>query len=146
VGATTVTFRFEDYNGNIGSATSTVTVAVGTPRMTGSSGGVGTDPSSGAIYVNVVLTNTGTGNAQNLVINPLVFRTLSGTGTVTYNSTLSPATPIAIGNLAVGASVTTRVYLNVQGTATRISITESGPVQDVTGTNYNYSTAESVVP
>jgi hypothetical protein len=146
VGTTTVTFRFEDANGNIGSATSTVTVAVGVPRITGSSGGVGTDPSSGAIYVNVVLTNTGTGNAQNLVINSLVFRTLSGTGTVTYNSRLSPAVPITIGNLAVGAAMTTRVYLNVPVTATRISLTESGPVQDVLGTNYNYSTAESVIP
>ncbi len=145
VGATTVTFRFEDPSGNIGSATSAVTVTLGTPRITGSISGVGTDP-SGATYVNVVLTNTGTGNAQNLIINSLVFRTLSGTGTVTYDTTLSPKLPITIGNLYLGAPVTTRVYLNVPGTATRISITEDGSVQDVLGTNYNYSAAESVIP
>jgi hypothetical protein len=42
--------------------------------------------------------------------------------------------------------VTTRVLLNVPSTATRISITENGPVQDVLGTSYNYSTAEALVP
>jgi hypothetical protein len=137
VGMTTVTFRFQDSSGNIGAANATVTVAIGTPRITGSIAGVGTDP-SGAIYANVVLTNTGTGNARSLQINSLVFRTLSGTGTVTYNSTLSPALPLAIGNLDVGAAVITRLFLNVPGTATRISITESGPVQDVLGTKFNY--------
>jgi hypothetical protein len=144
VGATSVAFRFQDASGNIGTAAATVTVTIGTPRITGSVGGIGTDE-SGAIYVNVVLTNTGTGNARNLTITSLTFRTLSGTGTVTYNST-SPSLPIAIGNLDVGTSVTTRVFLNVPGTATRISVTESGPVQDVLGTNYNYSTAEALVP
>jgi len=143
IGTTTVTFLFEDSSGNIGSATSTVTVAIGAPRITGSIAGVGTDP-SGAIYVNVVLTNTGTGDGRNLQITSLVFRTLSGTGTVTYNSTLSPPLPITIGNLDVGMAVTTHVLLNVSGTATRISVTEDGPVQDVLGTNYTYSTAESV--
>ena len=145
IGTTTVTFSFKDSNGNAGTATSTVTVAVGTPRITGSTAGVGTDP-SGSIYVNVVLTNTGTGNARTLQIKTLTFRTLSGTGTVTYNVALSPAVPLTIGNLSVGALVTTKIYLNVPSTVTRMSITESGPVQDVLGTNYNYSTAEAVIP
>ena len=145
VGATTVTFSFKDSNGNVGSATSTVTVAVGVPRITGSMAGVGSDP-SGATYFNVVLTNTGTGNAVNLVINTLTVRVLSGTGTVTYDAALSPALPLSLGNLSVGTALTTRIYLNVPSTATRISITEGGPVQDVTGTNYSYSTAEAVVP
>jgi hypothetical protein len=145
VGTTTVTFSFKDSTGNVGSATSTVTVAVGTPRITGSTAGIGTDP-SGAIYVNVVLTNTGTGNARNLAINTLTFRTLSGTGEVAYNTTLSRALPLAIGNLDVGNTVTTKIYLNVPSTATRISITENGPVQDVLGTKYNYSAAESLIP
>jgi beta-lactam-binding protein with PASTA domain len=144
-GTTTVTFQFKDNNGNIGSATSTVTVAVGTPRITGSSAGVSVNP-SGAISVKIVLTNTGTGNARNLKINTLVFRTLSGTGTITYNAALSPSLPLAIGNLDVGASVTTVIYVNVPSTVTRMSITESGPVQDVVGTSYNYSTAEAVIP
>jgi probable HAF family extracellular repeat protein len=145
IGTTTVTFQFKDANGNIGSGTSTVTVAVGTPRITGSSAGVSVDP-SGAISVKIVLTNTGTGNARNLRISTLVFRALSGTGTITYNTALSASLPLAIGNLDVGASVTTVIYLNVPSTVTRMSITESGPVQDVVGTSYNYSTAEAVIP
>jgi beta-lactam-binding protein with PASTA domain len=145
VGTTAVTFRFQDASGNIGSATATVTVTTGTPRITGSVATVGTDP-SGAIYVNVVLMNTGTGNARNLKINSLVFRTLSGSGTVTYNSTLSPAVPITIGNLDLGIPVTIKMFLNVPNTATRVSVTESGPVQDILGTNYNFSTAEAFVP
>ena len=145
IGTTSVTFSFKDANGNIGSAISTVTVAVGVPRITGSSAGVGTDP-SGAVFVKVALTNTGTGNARNLKINTLVFRTLSGTGTVTYNTALSPSLPLTIGNLDVGASITTTIFVNVPSTVTRMSITESGPVQDVTGTNFNYSTAEAVIP
>lgn len=143
VGTTTITFIFKDSNGNFGSATSTVTVAIGTPGITGSTVGVGTDP-SGAIYVNVVLTNTGTGNARNLNISTLTLGTPSGTGTVTYNTQLSPALPmLVINNLDVGNKVAVRLYLNVLGTATLISITESGPVQDVLGNNYNYSTAET---
>jgi hypothetical protein len=81
-----------------------------------------------------------------LTVNTLTFRTLSGTGTVTCNTTLSPALPLAIGNLDVGTAVTTRLYLNVPSTVTRLSLTENGPVQNVLGTNYNYSTAEAVIP
>jgi hypothetical protein len=38
------------------------------------------------------------------------------------------------------------VYLNVPSAVTRLSITEAGPVQDVLGTNYNYSTTQAVFP
>jgi probable HAF family extracellular repeat protein len=145
IGTTTVTFQFKDTNGNIGSATSSVTVALGMPRVTGNIVGIGSDP-SGATYFNVVLTNTGTGNARNLVIKTLTFRALSGTGTITYNTALSPSLPLAIGNLDVGATSTTRIYLNVPTTVTRIAFVESGPVQDVTGTNFTYSTAQMVIP
>jgi hypothetical protein len=146
IGTTTVTFSFKDANGNIGRATSTVTVAVGTPRITGSIAGIGTDPASGAVYANVVLTNTGTGNAYSLTISALTFRTLAGTGAVAYNTNLSPALPIVIGNLNVGVAVTARLYLNVSSTATRISLTENGGLQDVLGTNYTFSTSQAAIP
>ena len=145
IGVTTVTFEFKDANCNIGIATSTVTVAIGTPRITGSIAGIGSD-SSGATYFNIVLTNTGTGNARNLVINTLTYHVLAGTGTLTYNTSLSPPLPISIGSLNVGATSTTRIYLNVPSTVTRIAFVESGPVQDVLGTNYTYSTAQMVIP
>ena len=96
--------------------------------------------------MDVQFTNRGTGNARNLKIGSILFRTLSGTGTVSYNAALSPAVPITIGSLDAGFSVTERFYLDVPSTVTRFSITESGPVQDVIGTNYNFSTGQAVYP
>jgi hypothetical protein len=46
----------------------------------------------------------------------------------------------------VDATSTTRIYLNVPTTVTRIGFVESGPVQDVTGTNFTFSTAQIVIP
>jgi hypothetical protein len=145
IGSTTpVLFRFQDASGNVGTAIANVTVVLGTPRITGFVSAKGLDP-SGAYYVDVRLTNTGTGNARNLKIGVINLRTLSGTGTVSYNSSLSPPLPVAVGNLDVGNSLTFRLFLGVPSTVTRFSVTEGGPVQDVLGTNYNFSTAQAVV-
>ncbi len=46
---------------------------------------------------------------------------------------------------AVGISTTVRLFLGVPSTVRRFSVTEGGPVQDVLGTNYNFSTAQAVV-
>jgi hypothetical protein len=62
------------------------------------------------------------------------------------NASLSPALPIVIGNLNVGIAVTSRVYLNVPSSATRIALTENGGLQDVLGTNYTFSTSQAVIP
>jgi hypothetical protein len=146
IGTTTaVLFRFQDASGNVGTATSNVTVVLGTPRITGFVIAKGLDP-SGAYYVDVRLTNTGTGNVRNLKITVIKPRTLSGTGTVTYNSSLSPPLPVTVGNLDVGISATFRLFLGVPSTVTKFSVTEGGPAQDVLGTNYNYSTAQAVYP
>ncbi|HXJ17593.1 MAG TPA: PKD domain-containing protein, partial [Candidatus Polarisedimenticolia bacterium] len=142
---TPVAFRFRDASGNVGTATADVTVVLGTPRISGLARAKGRD-ASGALYVDVQFTNRGTGNARNLKIGSILFRTLSGTGTVSYNAALSPAVPITIGSLDAGFSVTERFYLDVPSTVTRFSITESGPVQDVIGTNYNFSTGQAVYP
>jgi DNA-binding beta-propeller fold protein YncE len=145
IGATAVTFRFQDASGNIGSAAATVTVNIGRPRIAGTIIGKGAGP-SGTRFYDVQLANTGTGNARNLVATQILLRTLSGTGTVTYNASLSPALPLALGSLNVGATTTIRIYLNVPPTVTRFSITENGTVQDVIGTNYAYSAGQSTTP
>jgi hypothetical protein len=146
IGSTTpVSFRFQDASGNVGTAISKVTVVLGTPRITGFVAAKGLDP-SGAYYVDVRLTNTGTGNARNLKITTINPRMLSGTGTVSYNSSLSPPLPVTVGNLDAGISATFRLFLGVPSTVTKFSVTEGGPVQDVLGTNYNYSTAQAVYP
>ncbi len=145
LGTTPVTFRFSDASGNVGTATANLTVALGLPRISGTLVGKGVQ-SAGVLYVDVRLTNTGTGNARNLAINQFPLRTLFGSGTVTYNTSLSPALPLAIGNLDVGASTTIRLFLNVPSTVTKFSVTESGPVQDAGGTTYSYSAAQVVYP
>jgi hypothetical protein len=145
LGTTLVTFRFQDASGNIGSATASVTVALGTPRLAATIVGKGRN-ASGVFYVDVQLTDTGTGNARSVKINQLAFRTLSGMGTVTYNAALSGSLPLALGSLDVGANTIVRLYLNVPSTVTRFSITETGTLQDVAGTSFGYSLAQSVIP
>ncbi|HBI24369.1 MAG TPA: hypothetical protein DDX84_09275, partial [Nitrospiraceae bacterium] len=98
------------------------------------------------MFVNLQLTNTGKGIGRNIKIKQVVPRTLSGTGTVTYNTTLSPGLPHTIGDLDVGASTTVGLYLNVPSMVTKFSITENGTVQDIVGTTLNYSTGQAVVP
>jgi uncharacterized delta-60 repeat protein len=146
LGVTTpVTFSFRDASGNVGMANASVTVVLGTPRISAAVIGKGVD-ASGARYVDLQLTNTGTGNARNVKINQLPLRTLSGSGTVSYNTTLSPALPISIGSLDVGGPKTVRLFFNVPATVTRYSLTESGTLQDVAATNYSFSASQSVIP
>lgn len=145
VGTTPVTFRFQDSGGNIGSATANVTVTIGTPRLSGKIAAKGKS-ASGALFVDLQFTNTGTGNARNIRLNQLMLRTLSGTGTVSYNTPLSPALPYSVGNLNVGGSTVIRFYLNVSSTVSKFSITENGTVQDVAGISYNYSIGQAVIP
>ncbi len=71
---------------------------------------------------------------------------MSGSGTVSYNTTLSPALPISIGSLDVGGAKTVRLFFNVPATVTRYSITESGTLQDVVSTNFSFSASQAVIP
>jgi len=80
------------------------------------------------------------------VVKTVVPRTLMGTGVVTYDASLSPALPLPMGDLNVGAATTVRFYFNVPATVTRFSITEGGSVQDVRGTTFNYSTGQALIP
>jgi len=89
------------------------------------------------------LTNNGVGNAQNIKITSVSLRTLVGTGSVTLSS---PATPISVGSLAAGASVTETLTLNAPATVKEFSITEAGTVQDLAGNTYSFSIAEAVIP
>lgn len=146
IGVTTpVSFRFRDASGNVGSATANVTVILGQPRLSGAVIAKGVY-SSGILFVDLKLTNTGTGNARNVKVNQILLRTLLGSGTVTLNTALSPAFPNLIGNLNVGASTTLRLYLNLPSTVSRFSLTENGAVQNVAGTGILYSVGQAVTP
>ncbi len=95
------------------------------------------------VTATLTVTNMGFTAAQVVNINQMMFRTLSGSGTVTL---ASPVLPAAKGPLGIGASITVPITLNVPTTVTRFSVTEAGNMQDGVGNNYNYSMAQTVIP
>ena len=117
----------------------------GKPVVAGKIVGHGT-PSPGVLYIDLQLTDAGTGIAQNIDVEQLLFRTLFGTGTVTYDATLAGTLPITTGHLGVGENKTLRLFLNVPTTVARFSITEDGAVEDGIGTSYNFSIGQAVIP
>jgi len=140
---TVVAFRFQDVAGNLGSANSSVTVVSGRPTISGSV--VGRGAVNPAInFFDLRFTNTGTGAARNVVLTQFSFKTLAGTGNVSYEPTRSPALPITLGDLPVGVSRTIRVFLVVPVPVTRFSITENGQLQDPIGTTSPFSTSQIV--
>jgi len=95
-----------------------------------------------SFYVDLQVTNTGSGVANGVSINQMSFRILGGSGSVTV---ASPALPIAVGTLNAGASTTVRVYVNVAGTVSRFAIGETGTVLDGSGTTFSFGSSEVVV-
>jgi hypothetical protein len=144
-GTTRVNCTATDFSGNRATSFFDVLVQVGVPRIAGTPAGKGRD-ANGNFYVDVALTNSGTGHARNLRLTQVALRTLSGTGTVTLNTALSPPLPIVLGSLDVGTSTTVRLYLNVPATVTRLSVVENGTLANVLGTSNTYSAAQSVIP
>jgi hypothetical protein len=137
-----VQFRFADASGNLGAASSSVSVILGQPRLYIRATGQGR-LSSGGFYVDLQFTNTGTGNARNLSPAQFTFRTLSGSGNVSMNS---PALPMLLGSLDVNASTTIRLLLIVPTTVGRFGIVENGTVNDVAGTGFTFSASQAVIP
>jgi von Willebrand factor A domain-containing protein 7 len=76
-------------------------------------------------------------------VNQIVLRSLGGAGNVTLNSQ-SPTLPLAVGSLAVGASTSVTLFVNVPSSVSRFSITEGGPVQDSLNRPFNFSTSQIV--
>jgi von Willebrand factor A domain-containing protein 7 len=105
-----------------------------------------TKVASGTYNVDVRFTNTGPGAAQNFTVSSLNFRTLSGSGAVTYNTMLAPALPLTMPNVDVGSFVTITLTLDVPLTARRFTISETGSVLDTNGATYAFSQAQAVIP
>jgi hypothetical protein len=100
----------------------------------------------GVQFVDVALTNNGQGDALRLRLDGVAPRTLAGAGAVSYNSALSPALPLALPDLAPGASTTVRLYFNVPAGVSRFAVTETGSLQDSFGRAYKFSISQSVMP
>ena len=99
---------------------------------------------SGVFYVDLQITNAGTGDAVKVSITQLTLRTLSGTGNVTYDTTMSPPLPNAIGSLSAGASTTIRLFLDVPSTVTRFSVAEAGTAMDGAGVALNFASSQAL--
>jgi uncharacterized repeat protein (TIGR01451 family) len=89
------------------------------------------------------LTNTGTGGAQNIVLSHAVPHTLAGSVPVTYTN---PVLPLAIGNLAPGASTIINLTLIVPESVKKYSLVEGGMLQDSLGNHYSFSGSQVVFP
>jgi hypothetical protein len=87
--------------------------------------------------------NTGIGNARNVSLNGIVFRTLAGTGSVTLSG---PRLPISLGGPAAGASTAVTLTLTVPATVREFSINEIGTVSDEANNHYQFSIGQTVFP
>ncbi|MCC6853773.1 MAG: hypothetical protein IT502_15830 [Rubrivivax sp.] len=117
----------------------------GTPRLIGSVFSQGY-AQPGIYYVDLMLKNSGAGVAKGISIGALQLRTLAGSGSVAYNTSLSLPLPIAIPDLPIGQSSTVRLHFDVPAAVTRFSVTESGTLQDKFGRPMSFSTSQSVIP
>lgn len=116
-------------------------VALGSPKLAGIVAAK-TPRVSGQMTVTLRLTNSGGGNATNVVINPLAFKTLAGTGTVTSATPV----PINVGDIPAGQFRDVAILLNVPNGVTRFSITETVTNSDAAGAGYKTSMTQSVIP
>jgi hypothetical protein len=147
VGTTVVTFRFQDVAGNIGTATSSITV---TPVATGQPKLVAEIVRSQIVNVlfrafDIKFTNVGTGTARSVVISKFDFKTLAGIGIVLYDPIHSPKLPITVGDLAPGASSTVRVVLVAPITIQKFTMTETGTFKTPSGTTQSFSLTQTIV-
>jgi hypothetical protein len=145
LGTTTVTFRFRDGSGNIGSASSTVTVVVGTPKISARLRGNGT-VSGKRKFVDVELSNTGTGNARRVQLALILLVPTRGVGIPRLVSPSLSSLPLNLNDLDVGSTTTVRVVFDVPATVKEVSITEAGTFTNVKGTLGAFLQAQKLVP
>ncbi|HMD87502.1 MAG TPA: hypothetical protein VKO18_22675 [Terriglobia bacterium] len=89
------------------------------------------------LTVTLQLTDTGTGLAQNIVIDQV----LVSTGTVTF---VGPALPSSVGNLAIGSGTTITLTFVLPGTVTKFEVGERGTLQDAVNDTFHWSTPQVI--
>jgi hypothetical protein len=98
----------------------------------------------GVVFFDLKISNVGSGIAANAVIQQFAFNTTAGTGQLTLNNVLTPLPPISVDYLAVNASTTVRIYVNVPSTVTAYSIAEMGEIADIFGTPTPFTETQAV--
>jgi uncharacterized repeat protein (TIGR01451 family) len=127
IGTTSVTFGFRDASGNTGVASSTVTVAVGTPRLETALVKSGT-LSNGRRFVDLSVANIGSGIARRatMIVIPL---TSKGFGFAIVRTPM----PVTVGDLNPGQSRVVRVELTVPASVKELLLVQAGAFVDVRG-------------
>jgi hypothetical protein len=132
IGVTTVYCVASDAQGNTSAGTFSVQVVVGLPWIGTTSVQSGRD-AQGRFFVDLTLTNGGTGHARDVRVTNVNFFTLAGSGVVAYDAAASGALPISIGSLDVRDSATVRLYLRLPRTVRRFLAVQTGSLETVTG-------------
>jgi hypothetical protein len=117
----------------------TSTTVSGRPLLSASV--TGQTGSGTTLTVQLTFRNIGSEAAVNAVINRLESRVLSGSGVVAVTH---PGTPVTLGRLEVGQSVTISVTLHAPESALRITLAEAGVVTDALGRSYAFSIGQGV--
>ena len=144
LGTTTVTCRATDAAGNVSTGTFTVTVIIGTPNITVRIYNKGLDATS--YFVDLEWRNTGNGTSPLYSLSTLTFRTLTGTGTVTYSPQSLGPLPIEIPNFTAGGAAYGQLRLQVPATVRRFSITFGGTYTNALGVVSSFSSTQTVIP
>jgi hypothetical protein len=124
------------------SAASEMLLAEGTPRIIAALVSANS-PQQNQYSVDLQVTNSGMGSSRNLTISKLLLKTLAGSGTATL---ASPVLPIAVGDLAAGASTMVTLLLNIPASVDKLSLTEQGSIVGPTGTKLGFSSAQVFYP
>jgi uncharacterized repeat protein (TIGR01451 family) len=144
LGTTTVTCRATDAAGNVSTGTFTVTVVIGTPNITVRIYNKGSDATG--YFVDLEWRNMGDGNSPLYSLSTLTFRTLTGSGTVTYSPQSLGPLPIEIPNFTAGGMAVGHLRLQVPATVKRFSITFAGTYTNVLGAVSTFSSTQTVIP
>jgi hypothetical protein len=96
-----------------------------------------------AVTVHLTLTNNGSLDLQNIVLNQVSLRVLAGNGNARI---LDQTFPMLIGDLSVGTSQTIQLKLETLATINRLQLTESGTMQNNAGATWSFSQGHVVFP
>lgn len=130
IGQTTVvTFRYRDASGNVGVATSRVTVVAGSPRIAARVAGTGSLGGTKR-FVDVEFSNTGDGNARQVNVDLVVVLPVKGIG---IPRLVSPDLPIKIGDLNAGGRTVVRIVISVPAGVKEMLLSELGTFRDIKG-------------
>jgi Dockerin type I domain len=97
-------------------------------------------------FFDLNLKNTGVSLAQGTTIKQVTFSTISGTGQVVYDATLSPPLPFMTNTIVAGGSATVRVYADVPSSVSEFQMEVSGFALNAVGTQISFDNTVLISP